>query len=39
MTLTFDLYVILIGQGRRFHTRLSDGCMSIGSKVVSVFIE
>lgn len=37
LTLTFDLFVILIRQGGPFNTNWSDVSIIIGSKVVSVF--
>ena len=39
MTLTFDLYVILFGQGRRFHPKLSEVSMINNKKVESDYIK
>ena len=39
MTLTFDLYVILFGQGRRFHPKWSEVSMINNKKVGSGFME
>lgn len=39
MTLTFNLFVILIGHSRRFRCLWSDVSMMNGLKVVRVFIE
>ena len=39
MTLTFDLYVILFGQGRHFYPKWSEVSMTNNKKVGSDFIE
>ena len=39
MTLTFDVYVIFFGQGKRFHPKLSEVSMINNKKVGSDFIE
>ena len=39
MTLTFDLYVILLGQGRRFYSKWSKLSMIDSKKVGNDFIE
>lgn len=39
MSLTFDFYDNLIGQGKRFNLKRSDVSTRYGKKVVSVLIE
>ena len=39
MTLTFDLYVILFGQGRRFYSKWSELSMIDSKKVGNDFME